>query len=180
MSFLTKRVGEDKTDKKLTRVANYMHRTKLLRLTIEAKHLDQNQWFIDAAFTVHNNMQSRTGAYATFGKGTINGSATGQRINTISSTEGEVVGVYESIPAILWMRCFLVAQGYPFQACYKSASENFKYTYEFARIINEGIMGYEPKVRVEKSRVAAVMMLLAHAGPINPSAVAPDRRRRTP
>ena len=41
-------------------------------------------------------------------------------------------------------------------------------------------MGYEPKRSPEKSHVAAVMMLLAHVGPINSSAVAPGRRRRTP
>ena len=34
-------------------------------------------------------------------------------------------------------------------------------------------MDYEPKVRVEKLRVAAVMMLLARVGPINSSAVSP-------
>ena len=75
ISFLTKQVGEDKTDKddynKLTRVAKYMHRTKFLRLTIEATYLDQNHWFIDAAFTVHGNMRSHTGAYTAFGKGMI-------------------------------------------------------------------------------------------------------------
>jgi hypothetical protein len=72
ISFLTKRVGEDKTDeddyKKLTRVAKYMRRTKFLRLTIEATYLDQNHWFIDAAFTVHDDMRSHTGAYATLRK----------------------------------------------------------------------------------------------------------------
>jgi hypothetical protein len=117
ISFLTKRVGEDKTDeddyKKLTRVAKYMRRTKFFRLTIEAAYLDQNHWFIDAAFAVHDDMRSHTGAYATFGKGMIDGSAKGQRINTTSSTEAEVVGVHESMPAILWMRYFLDAQGYP-------------------------------------------------------------------
>ena len=87
-----------------------MRRTKfLLCLTIEAVYLDENHWFIDAAFTVHDNMRSHTGAYATFGKGMINGSAKGQQINTTSSTEAEVVGVHESMPAILWMRYFLDA-----------------------------------------------------------------------
>jgi hypothetical protein len=43
----------------------------------------------------------------------IDGSAKGQRINTTSSTEAEVVGVHENMPSILWMRYFLEAQGYP-------------------------------------------------------------------
>ena len=71
-SFLTKRVGEDRTDednyKKLTRVTKYMHITKFLRLTIEATYMDKNHWFIDTAFTVHDNMKNHTGAYTTFGK----------------------------------------------------------------------------------------------------------------
>ena len=79
ISFLTKCVGEDKTDKdeykKLTRVAKYMRRTKFLRLTIEATYLDQNHWFIDAAFAVHDNMRSYTRAYTIFWKSTIDGSA---------------------------------------------------------------------------------------------------------
>ena len=58
-------------------------------------------------------MQSHTGAYATFGKGMIDGSVKGQRINTTSSTKAEVVGVHESMPVILWMRYFIDAQGYP-------------------------------------------------------------------
>ena len=77
------RIREEKTDegdqKKITRVSKYMSRTKflLLHLTIEATYLDQNHWFIDAAFTVHDHMQSHTGAYATVGKGMIDGSAKG-------------------------------------------------------------------------------------------------------
>ena len=115
--FLTKRVGKDKTYeddyKKLTRVGEYMSRTKFLCLTIEATHLDQNHWFIGVAFTVHDNVQSHTGVYATFGKGMIDGSAKVQQINTTSSTEVEVVGVHESMPAIMWMHYFFNAQGYP-------------------------------------------------------------------
>ena len=42
----------------------------------------------------------------------IDGSAKGQRINTTSSIEAEVVGVHENMPAILWMCYFLDAQEY--------------------------------------------------------------------
>jgi len=49
----------------------------------------------------------------TFGKGIIDGSSRGQRINTTSSTEAEVVAVHDNMAAILWTRYFLDAQGYP-------------------------------------------------------------------
>ena len=39
-------------------------------------------------------------------------SSTKQKLNTRSSTESEVVGVDEMMPAILWTRLFLEAQGY--------------------------------------------------------------------
>ena len=49
----------------------------------------------------------------TFGKGMVDGSSRGQKINTNSSTEAEVVAVHDNMPAILWTRYFLEAQGYP-------------------------------------------------------------------
>jgi hypothetical protein len=61
-------------------------------------------------------MKSHTGAYMTFGKGMLDGSSSGQKINTTSSTEAEVVAVHDNMPAILWTRYFLEAQGYPLQS----------------------------------------------------------------
>ena len=84
-----------------------------LRLTVEAAYLDQNHWFIDGAFAVYPDMRSHTGAYMTFGKGMVDGSAKTQKINTTSSTEAEAVAVYENMPALMWVRYFLEAQGYP-------------------------------------------------------------------
>ena len=115
VSFLTKRVSEPDEDdyKKLARAIKYVRRTKFLRLTIEAEHLDQNHWFIDGAFAVHDDMKSHTGGYMTFGKGMVDGSSNGQKINTTSSTEAEVVAVHDNVPSLLWVRYFMEAQGYP-------------------------------------------------------------------
>ena len=115
VSFLTKRVQEPDEDdyKKLARVIKYVRRTKFLRLKIEANRLDQNHWFIDGAFAVHDDMKSHTGAYMTFGKGMVNGMSSAQKINTTSSTEAEVVAVHDNMPGILWTRYFMEAQGYP-------------------------------------------------------------------
>ena len=86
---------------------------QILRLTLEATYLDQNHWFIDGAFAVHDNMRSHTGAYMTFGKGTMNGASITQKISTTSSTAAEVVGVHDNMHAILWTRYFLEVQAYP-------------------------------------------------------------------
>jgi len=115
ISFLTKRVKSPDEDdyKKLARAIKYLRKTKFLRLKIEASYLDQNHWFIDRAFAVHTNMKGHTGGYMTFGKGMLDGSSKGQKINTTSSTQCEVVSVHDNMPAILWTRYFLDAQGYP-------------------------------------------------------------------
>ena len=115
VSFLTKRVKTPDEDdyKKLARAIKYIRRTMFLKLRIEATYLDQNHWFIDGAFAVHEDMKSHTGGYMTFGRGMIDGSSRGQKINTTSSTEAEVVAVHDNMPAILWVRYFLEAQGYP-------------------------------------------------------------------
>jgi hypothetical protein len=117
VSFLTKRVQNPDEDdyKKLARAIRYVRRTKFLRLRVEAHRLDRNHWFIDGAFAVHPDMKSHTGAYMTFGKGMVNGASSAQKINTTSSTEAEVVAVHDNMPAILWTKYFMDAQGYPMQ-----------------------------------------------------------------
>jgi hypothetical protein len=80
---------------------------------MEATHLDQNHWFIDGTFAVHEDMKSHSGSYMTFGRGMMDGSCTKQKINTTSSTQAEVVAVHDNMPNILWARYFLEAQGYP-------------------------------------------------------------------
>ena len=70
------------------------------------------KWWVDASFAVHPDMRSHTGAVMSIGKGAIYSSSTRQKINTRSSTEGELVGVNDTLPQIIWTRNFLEAQGY--------------------------------------------------------------------
>ena len=53
-----------------------------LCLTVEVTYLEQNRWFIDWVFTVHPDTKSQRGAYITFVKGIVDGSAKTQKINT--------------------------------------------------------------------------------------------------
>ena len=92
-------------------------------LTFDANYLDQNHWFIDGTFTMHPDTKIHTGAYMTFGKGLVNGSAKTQKINTTSSTIAEVVALYKNMPAIMWTQYFLKAQGYPLKP-YKLHQDN--------------------------------------------------------
>ena len=49
---------------------------------MEADHLDVNNWYIDGAFAVHDNMKIHSGSYMTFGREMMDESSNKQKINT--------------------------------------------------------------------------------------------------
>ena len=71
------------------------------------------KWWIDAAFAVHPNMRGHSGGGFSMGRGFPIVSSTKQKLNTRSSTEAEIVGVDDFMPAVCWTRYFMEAQGYP-------------------------------------------------------------------
>lgn len=68
---------------------------------MDATHLDQNHWFIDKIFSVHNKMRSHLGSYMSFGRDMMKGSSNMQKLNTTSSTVGKIVAVHDNMPSIL-------------------------------------------------------------------------------
>ena len=66
---------------------------------------------MDAAFAVHNDFRSHTGAMMTMGGGSITSFSTKQKLNTRSSTEAELVAVDDAMSQVLWSRSFLQHQG---------------------------------------------------------------------
>jgi hypothetical protein len=74
---------------------------------LEADDTSTLTWYSDAAFTVHADMKSHTGAMFTMGKGAIIGSSTKQKVNSRSSTESELIGVEDKISRVLWTKRFL-------------------------------------------------------------------------
>ena len=57
-------------------------------------------------------MKSHTGATMSLGKGAVYSTSTRQKLNTISSTEAELVGVADVVPMVIWTGYFLEGQGY--------------------------------------------------------------------
>jgi hypothetical protein len=115
--FLCTRVkAPDQDDwKKLLRMMKYLQQTIELELTLEAA--DENgvvicKWYPDAAFAVHDDCKSHTGAVLTLGKGAVNTISAKQKLNTKSSTEAELVAVDDVVAQAMWTRNFLEAQGY--------------------------------------------------------------------
>ena len=79
---------------------------------MSADSLDQITWFADSSFAVHHDGKSHTGSLITLGQGAICCMSRKQKLVTRSSTEAEVVGVYDGMPSAIWANQFLQAQGY--------------------------------------------------------------------
>jgi hypothetical protein len=114
VAFLTTRVKHpDKDDwGKLKQVLKYLLSTKFLRLTLFADSLTDIQWYIDASHLTHDDCKGHTGSLLTFGKGAATSSSNKQKIPSKSSTESELIGLYDKAGDILWTRNFMEAQGY--------------------------------------------------------------------
>jgi hypothetical protein len=115
--FLCTRVKEPDEDdwKKLLRMMKYLSQTIDLELTLEADgdaDVILCKWYPDAAFAVHPDCKSHTGAVLTLGKGAVQTISAKQKLNTRSSTEAELVAVDDVVVQAMWTRNFLEAQGY--------------------------------------------------------------------
>ena len=74
-------------------------------LILLADLLTLPRWWVDTAYTVHDNCWGHTGAGISFGKGMALNYSRKQKINTKSLKEAELVGVDNSLGYILWV-CF--------------------------------------------------------------------------
>ena len=113
IDFLSTRVQySDQHDyKKLACVIKYLCGTRELFLTLEASNPLVIKWWVDAAFTVHEDMRSHTGGCGSIGKGCFSNTSIKQPLNTKSYTEAEVVGVDQLLSQVMWTQNFMVAQG---------------------------------------------------------------------
>ena len=93
----------------------FLWTTKKDVLTLSAKKgLHSVEWCIDAAFAVHPDFKSHTGATQHFvgGKGVVQSISAKQKLNTLSSTTSESVGADQVSPVALWTPLFVEAQGH--------------------------------------------------------------------
>lgn len=97
---------------KLLKVLSFLKATKEDILRLEADDTMTIKWFVDAAFAVHGDLKSHTGAVMTLGKGAVVGDSTKQKVNSRSSTESELVAVDDKISKIVWTKKFLESQGF--------------------------------------------------------------------
>jgi hypothetical protein len=93
-------------------VMHYLRSSRELPLIMEADNSQVIKWWANGSFAVHPDMKSHTGGCMTMGHGVVYGTSTWQKLNTHSSTEAELVAVYDVMLQVLWTRHFLGAQGY--------------------------------------------------------------------
>ena len=127
--FVSKRAGQDiapavaffTTCVKAPTQENWVKLKKMMRFLkstaedvayLEADNLRSFKWHLDAAFAVHSDFKSHTGATMTMGKGVIQSVSTKQKINTRSSTEAELVSFDDIAAKCVWTPLFTEAQGY--------------------------------------------------------------------
>ena len=84
-----------------------------MTLKLRADNLQIDKRYVDASFAVHPDYRSHTSAVMTLGEGSIIAMSKKQKLNTRSSTEGELVGADDAATMILWTGLFMEQQGYP-------------------------------------------------------------------
>ena len=114
VSFLTKRVREPDLDnwRKLDHMITYLTADRLRKWELQEDESKDLMWYVDCAFGVHSDYRSHTGGRLTMGKGFAISVSKAHKLNTRSSTEGEIVSVNDCLALILWSREFMIAQEY--------------------------------------------------------------------
>ena len=86
----------------------------MTKVECKVKGLHSVEWCIDAAFAVHPDFKSHTGATQHFvgGKGAVQSISAKQKLNTSSSTTSELVDADQVPPLALWTPSFVEAQGH--------------------------------------------------------------------
>ena len=114
VAFLTKRVSApQKCDQgKLVRAIQYLRETAHMGIVLEGQQNLSILAYVDASYGVHKDLKSHTGCVIGIGRGPVYSKSTGQKLNTKSSTEAELVALSDSTSQVIWTRNFLEEQGF--------------------------------------------------------------------
>ena len=116
ISFLTTRVTKCTQDdeEKLERLVKYIRHTKDRGIVLAPGKMGiRIRMFIDAAYGVHQDRTSHTGSCVVIGdRGAVHCRSSNQSSMSKSSTEAELIALSGSANQALYLRCFLIDQGY--------------------------------------------------------------------
>ena len=85
---------------------NYIRGTRYIHLILSANGSGVLNWWIGVSYAVHLNMQGHTGGGIYMGIVFTILNLKKQMLNTHSSSEPEIVGVHNCMPAVCWTRYF--------------------------------------------------------------------------
>ena len=88
----------------LIKIMNFLQANKNEVASMRADDTQSIKWHVDAAFAVHKDFKSHTGATLSLGKGIIFYVSKKEKVNMRSSTEAELAGVDDIILKVL---CFI-------------------------------------------------------------------------
>ena len=113
VSFLTTRVKRPDEDDwgKLKRVLKYRKGTKHMKLTLNVHDISTIRWWADTSYNVHEDRRGQTGVKMSLGGGAPISLSQKQKCNVRSSCGGELMGINDALPSILWARYFIKSQG---------------------------------------------------------------------
>jgi len=97
---------------KLKCLLQFLYKTIDDPLILGADTLSRFMTWVDVAYGVHQDMRGHTGGALSLGMGTIMCKFMKQKLNTKSSTEGEVIRASDYLPNMIWAKMFMEAQGH--------------------------------------------------------------------
>ena len=116
VAYLATRVHKCTLDdvEKLQRLVRYIHATRDSGVVLRPGASGVSvRLFVDASYGVHSDGRSHTGSCVVIGDvGAVHCRSSKQLIVTKSSTEAELVGLSDSANQSIFIRTFLIAQGY--------------------------------------------------------------------
>jgi hypothetical protein len=114
VAFLCTRLQNPDEDdmKKVGQVIKYLRGMADMTLTLSGDQSGKIQWWVDASYAVHSDMKDHTGGTMSMGQGSIYSVSNKQEMVSRSSTESEIIGVYDVLPKVLWTSYFLQGQGF--------------------------------------------------------------------
>ena len=113
IAFLCTRVQQPTKEDwgKLARMMRYLNGTQDKCLVLEYNGNKKGEWYVNAAFAVHADYRSHSGATFSIGKGSITAFSTKQKLNTRSSTKAELVAIDDAMSQVIWSKLFLQHEG---------------------------------------------------------------------
>jgi hypothetical protein len=114
VNFLATRAHAPTSDdmSKLNRLLKYLNGSAHLKLNIGVGDSINVTAYVDSSYGVHSDLKGHTGGALSLGHGSLHAKSSKQKLVAKSSTEAELIGIFDYSSSIICLREFLLSQGY--------------------------------------------------------------------